>query len=65
MSISDVSAYLAVWSLIGAVLFSLFVLVVFRTGIVYTSRGEDGLLKEKIPLSGYLVSGSLIQSFSP
>lgn len=28
----------------------------FQSGIVYTTRNEDGLHKEKIPLAGYLTS---------
>lgn len=60
MSFSDALFYLTVWSLIGAIIFSAFVIFVFRTGIVYTSRKEDGTLKEKIPLSGYLTSTSLL-----
>lgn len=61
MSFTDAIAYLALWSLIGAILFSIFVVFVFRTGIVYASREKDGLLKEKMPLRGYLtMSGFLL-----
>ena len=60
MSFSEALFYLTVWSLIGAIVFSAFVIFVFRTGIVYTSRKEDGTLKEKIPLSGYLASIGLL-----
>lgn len=60
MSVNTAIAYLALWSLIGAIVFSAFVIIVFRTGIVYTSRKEDGLLKEKIPLRGYLTSIGLL-----
>jgi hypothetical protein len=56
MSINTAIAYLVLWSLIGAIVFSAFVIFVFRTGIVSTSRKDDGLLKEKIPLRGYLTS---------
>jgi hypothetical protein len=56
MSFSEIVRYLLVWGIVGAVLFSLFVIFVFKTGLVYTSRKEDGLLKDKIPLTGYLVS---------
>ena len=56
MSFSEIVRYLSVWGIIGAVLFSLFVIFVFRSGLVYTSRKEDGLLKENIPLTGYLFS---------
>lgn len=56
LSFSEIVRYLLVWGTIGAVLFSLFVIFVFRTGLVYTSRKDDGLLKEKIPWTGYLVS---------
>jgi len=56
MTLINVISYLLVWGIIGAALFSLFVFSVFRTGIVYTARKEDGLLKERIPLTGYLIS---------
>ena len=47
MILINVISYLVVWGIIGAVLFSLFVIFVFRTGIVYNARNEDGLLKRK------------------
>jgi len=56
MSTSEVVCYLATWGIIGSALFSLFVIFVFRTGVVYNARDEDGLLKEKIPIQGYLAS---------
>ena len=56
MSTSEVVRYFAVWGIIGATLFSVFVIFVFRTGVVYKARNEDGLLKEKIPITGYLTS---------
>jgi len=46
--------YLGLWGAIGCALFSVFVVVVFRTGIVFTARQEDGTLKKRIPLTGYL-----------
>ena len=46
--------YLIFWGLIGCTLFFVLVLVLFRTGLVYTARKPDGTLKEKIPLSGKL-----------
>jgi len=57
MSMSEIVPYLAIWGIIGSVIFSFFVILVFRTRIVYTAREEDGSLKEKIPLRGYLTSG--------
>jgi hypothetical protein len=56
MSLREIIVYLATWGIIGSAIFSIFVIFIFRTGIVYTTRGEDGLLKEKIPLRGYLTS---------
>ena len=44
--------YLLIWGLIGCVLFFILVVILFRTGLVYTARKPDGTLKEKIPLSG-------------
>jgi hypothetical protein len=54
MSPIDTIIHLFIWSLIGAALFSVFVVFVFRSGIVYTSRNEDGKLKDKIPIKGYI-----------
>lgn len=60
MSPREIIIYLVTWGLIGAVIFSIFVIFVFRTGVVYTARNEDGLLKEEIPLRGYLTSGIFV-----
>jgi hypothetical protein len=60
MSASEILRYLMVWGIVGAILFSLFVVFVFRSGLVYTSRNENGLLKEKVPLAGYLTSGGFL-----
>lgn len=60
MSVKDALAYLAVWSLIGALLFSLFVVFVFRSGVVYASRKKDGTLKEEMPLRGYVAMFSTL-----
>ena len=46
--------YLFIWGLIGCVMFFVLVVVLFRTGLVYTARKPDGTLKKKIPLSGKL-----------
>jgi hypothetical protein len=49
MAAIEIMRYLLIWGTIGAVLFSFFVIFVFRSGIAYTARNEDGLLKEIIP----------------
>jgi hypothetical protein len=54
MTLEKMLGYLGVWSAIGCVVFCAYVVVVFRTGIVHTARKEDGTLKKRIPLSGYL-----------
>jgi hypothetical protein len=54
MTLERMLCYLGIWSAIGCAVFSAYVVAVFRTGIVYTSRKEDGTLKRQIPLSGYL-----------
>jgi hypothetical protein len=54
MTWAEALAYLALWSAVGCALFSLFVVAVFRSGFVWTARDQDGLLKKKMPLSGYL-----------
>jgi ABC-type Fe3+ transport system permease subunit len=60
MSLKDAAAYLATWSLLGAVLFSVFVVFIFRSDLVYASRRKDGMLKERIPVRGYLVMGAFL-----
>jgi hypothetical protein len=52
MDIYDVFLYLVLWSLIGIFIANIFYIIVFRTGIVWTSRNKDGLLKKKIQISG-------------
>jgi hypothetical protein len=54
MTIEKTIQYLVVWSGIGAAAFCIYVFVVFRSGLVYTSRKADGTLKDRIPLSGIL-----------
>jgi hypothetical protein len=54
MTLRDVLDYLALWSAIGFALFSAYVVVVFRTGLVYTARKDDGTLKDQMPYSGQL-----------
>ena len=54
MTTQEVFSYLALWSAIGWALFSAYVVVVFRTGLVYTARNDDGTLKEQMPPSGQL-----------
>jgi len=48
------------WAIIGIVIFNLYVVFVFRTGLVYTARKPDGTLKERVPASGMAVSVSLL-----
>ncbi|MFZ2097238.1 MAG: hypothetical protein WAV05_11440 [Anaerolineales bacterium] len=54
MTSESVFYYLATWSVIGFIAFSAYVFVVFRTGLAYTARKQDGTMKEHIPLSGYI-----------
>ena len=60
MTFGEVLSYLVLWSFVGSLAFSSFVVFAFRTGIVYSARNEDGLLKEKIPLRGYLVMAGFL-----
>lgn len=46
--------YLLLWTLIGAFVFSIIVIYLFRSGRVYDARNEEGHLKEKMPLKGLL-----------
>jgi len=52
MTVEKIIHYLAVWSGIGAAAFSIYVAAVFRSGLVYTARNQDGTLKDRIPLRG-------------
>jgi hypothetical protein len=62
MTITNILSYLITWGIIGAIIFSLFVLFVFQSGVVYTARNEDGTLKEDMPIKGYLVMGLFLLS---
>jgi len=44
-----------IWFLIGVFLLNIIVLAVFRTGIVYKSRKQDGTLKKKMAFAGILL----------
>ena len=48
---------LSICFLAGAFLLTIILLIVFRTGIVYSNRKEDGTLKERMRLKGYVVMG--------
>ena len=63
MNFTKLTAYLCMWGAIGSLAFSLFVVAVFRTGLVYTARTQDGTLKRKIPLTGLLLMLSLLCGF--
>lgn len=52
MSAGGISGFLLIWSLAGAAAFNLYVLFVFRSGLVYAARKTDGTLKEKVPFKG-------------
>jgi hypothetical protein len=54
MPLETVFCYLIIWSVTGCVVFSAYVVVVFRAGLVYTARSEDATLKKRIPLMGCL-----------
>ncbi|MEJ2551102.1 MAG: hypothetical protein P8Z42_07420 [Anaerolineales bacterium] len=54
MTLDIAIRYLIVWSAVGAFAFCIYVFAVFRGGLVYTARKQDGTLKERIPLSGIL-----------
>jgi hypothetical protein len=51
---NDILSYLGLWSLIGAIAFSIIVIFLFRSGTVYNSRTEEGHLKKEMPLRGIL-----------
>ena len=49
---STALSYLFIWGLNGCVLFFILVFALFCTGVVYTARKRDGILRDEIPLSG-------------
>ncbi len=56
MSVLEILWYLGLWGVIGCVIFTFFVILVFRTGLVWTTRGkEDYHFKENISLKGKLL----------
>ena len=56
MKPGDFFSYLLFWGLVGCCLFNVYVILVFRTGIVYTARHKDGTLKKKASVSGIVNS---------
>ena len=54
MKVQDTVSYLALWGASGWALFSAYVVVVFRTGLVYTARNDVGTLTDRMPPSGQL-----------
>ena len=60
MMLETTLRYLGIWSGIGCALFCGYVVLLFRTGLVYTARKQDGTLKEKIPFTGYLNASALL-----
>jgi hypothetical protein len=54
MTSGDIRTYLVTWSVVGCIVFSAYVVMVYRTGLVYAARKTDGTLKEHVPLSGYV-----------
>ncbi len=56
----QIVTYLALWSIIGIAAFNVFVIVVFRTGIVWAARTRDGKLKKRIPWAGIFAMLSIL-----
>ncbi|MBN1267412.1 MAG: hypothetical protein JXA25_18110 [Anaerolineales bacterium] len=54
MNWKDILQYLVIWNVLGSAIFCVYVVIVFRSGVVYTAREEDGTLKKKVPLAGLL-----------
>lgn len=52
MTAGDLIRYIGIWSLAGALAFSVLVLVAFRSGLVFAARKPDGTLKDRVPPSG-------------
>lgn len=60
MTASALWAYLGLWSLVGALLFSAFVVWVMRSGAVYSARERDGSLKPRMPWRGCALMGGFL-----
>jgi len=60
MTPSQIINYLILWTLVGAVIFSLIVIYLFRSDRVYDSRTEEGHLKERMSLKGLLTMLSFL-----
>ena len=54
MNLAESLPFLLIWSRLGILAFSVLVIVLFRSGLVWTARHKDGSLKENIPLQGRL-----------
>jgi heme/copper-type cytochrome/quinol oxidase subunit 2 len=44
---------LLLWFIFSIIILHILLVVVFRTGIVFTSREKDGTLKKKMPMKGF------------
>ncbi|MCP4539163.1 MAG: hypothetical protein GY832_18660 [Chloroflexi bacterium] len=56
MKIADIFPRFFFWGLLGCCLFNVYVVIAFRTGIVYTARHKDGTLKRNASVSGIVNS---------
>ena len=54
MSAPEVLEFYLLWSVVGCLAFSVFVIVVFKTGVAWIARNRTGELKQDMPLQGYL-----------
>lgn len=52
MTPGEIFRYISTWSIAGALAFTLFVILAFRSGLVFTARKPDGTLKDRVPLVG-------------
>jgi hypothetical protein len=56
MSVLEFFLYLGLWGSIGIAVFTIFVILVFRTGLVWITRNKDDYsFKRSIPIKGILV----------
>jgi hypothetical protein len=60
MTASEVILYPIIWSLAGCLVFSLFVVVAFRSGLVFAARKTGGTLKDRVPLGGFLAMAAFL-----
>lgn len=59
MTLFELLLYLLLWGSIGSAIFTIFVILVFRTGLVWKTRNEDYKFKKEIPVIGFVAIATI------